>query len=177
MLRHGLAEYNERGIINSHPDNALLQNGLTKQGAAQVLKSAALFDKMYENPLVVSSDYRRAAESAAVFASYFDSPITLDSRLRERWFGDLDGESTDRYNEVWDAMELDVMATPFAIESVQSVRARVHDLIAELEAREQGRAVVLVSHGDVIAAMVHEKQGGSFKAVVQTIGNAALIQI
>lgn len=177
MLRHGLAEYNERGIINSHPDNALLQNGLTKRGATQVLQSAALFSKTNDNPLVISSDYRRAAESAAVFASYFDVTFALDNRLRERWFGDIDGASTDRYSEVWDAMELDVMATPFAVESVSSVLARVHDLIAELEDREQGRSVVLVSHGDVIAAMVHEQQGGSFKAVVQTIGNAALIQI
>ena len=68
----------------------------------------------------------------------------VDTRLRERWFGELDGGPDDPaaegsvggYPAIWAADEVDAAHEDLGVESVLSVVRRASALVAELESLE-----------------------------------------
>jgi len=78
----------------------------------------------------------------------------LETRLRERFFGDLNGKSDVHYQDVWDIDCQDANHNEFNCESVNSVVKRTSELVLEidneLEKSSQPCKVILVAHGDVL---------------------------
>ena len=78
----------------------------------------------------------------------------LETRLRERFFGDFNGKSDVHYQDVWDIDCQDANHNEFNCESVNSVVKRTSELVLEidneLEKSSQPCKVILVAHGDVL---------------------------
>lgn len=79
----------------------------------------------------------------------------LETKLRERYFGDFNGKSDVHYQEVWNIDCHDANHNKFNCESVNSVVIRTSELILEIEkeleeSNEQACKVILVAHGDVL---------------------------
>ena len=112
---------------------------------------------MAEEPAkrVVSSDLRRASETAKIIARALDVPHDSDPRLREMFYGEWEGktqeEIVERDRDVWD-----LLARPRADfrapggESIAEVRRRMHTAYQEIVAAHMDEAVVLVAHGNAI---------------------------
>jgi probable phosphoglycerate mutase len=104
--------------------------------------------------IVISSDFRRAKETAKIIHQHFQakSPLRLEHSLRERNFGELNLTETSNYQKVWVHDAQDPNHTAFGCESVMSVFSRTSALVASLEAeyRDKGKVIVLVSHGDTL---------------------------
>ncbi len=157
-LRHGRSEANERGIIVSSPARGVAAFGLSPRGRAEVLAALAparlAARGLALDParsLVVSSDFLRARKTAEILCALNALPVPrLDPRLRERFFGDLDGGPSSAYEQVWARDRENDSHHAFGCESPAEVRARVAGLIADLERAEAGRVIVLVAHGDVL---------------------------
>lgn len=96
----------------------------------------------------------------------YNDDIILETRLRERFFGDLNGGPDTRYRDVWNIDLKDADHTEFHVESANSVLHRTTKLVLELDeilerqqsAQSKGSAktedscwkCILVAHGDVL---------------------------
>jgi len=125
--------------------------------------------KKYKGVAIFSSDFTRARETASIFCEslqkanipVYSDDIIVEKRLRERYFGELNGGSDTRYQEVWDIDINNPDHDEFKVESANSVLERTTKLITELDAQlsnggsDDGTCwmCVLVAHGDVLQIM------------------------
>ena len=151
-MRHGHSIANQQGIIVSHPDNGCDRFGLSELGREQVKQSLQNFGLLDVNTIIVSSDFCRARESAEIVNVQLsgDGSINLDSRLRERNFGELELTPDSGYMDVWQQDAKDPDSQLRGVESVNQVMSRVTSVVAEYEARYTGATILLVSHGDAL---------------------------
>lgn len=152
VMRHGHSLGNQLGIIVSHPKNGCAGFGLSERGRDQVQASLQMDSLLDANTLIVSSDFDRAVESAAIARQALSSKssIETDIRLRERNFGELELGPDSAYQAVWQHDEQDPDSSHRAVESVNQVMSRVTGLIVELESRFVDTSLLLVSHGDAL---------------------------
>lgn len=145
VLRHGRTEWNDTGRIQGSSDIDLDETGRA-QAAAAAAELAA-----YEPARIISSDLRRAVDTARPVADITGVEIELDKRLRERGYGPWEGlkmhEIAEQYpddHRRWRAQE--PLHNP-EIETWTDLKRRtgeaVHDL---LESDVEGTAI-LVCHG------------------------------
>ena len=152
-LRHGESEANRDGAIRSDPSTACDAYGLTEVGRGQVRASVSA-SELGPDALIYSSDFRRARETAEIARALLGAlPVTLNERLRERFFGAFEGTSNANYQTVWDRDREDPGQTEDGVESVMSVLGRTSSLVAELELEHVGKTIVFVAHGDPLQIM------------------------
>ena len=151
-MRHGHSLANQQGIIVSLPQNGRENYGLSEQGQQQVADSLRLSEELDSNVIILSSDFKRARETANIACASFNclAPVTDEPRLRERNFGDLELGSDSCYGEVWQHDKIDANSEFRGAESANQVMARVTALVIECEARYQDATLLLVSHGDAL---------------------------
>nr|WP_067286344.1 histidine phosphatase family protein [Marinobacterium profundum] len=162
LMRHGQSEANVAGLIVSAPLTGTTGFGLTAEGERQVQLSLANFDGPRPTR-VISSDFLRARQTAALAAGYFKLPSPeLDIGLRERFFGGWEGQADSGYREVWQRDEIDTNGSrdkaaedagsqgQGAVEPVSCVLQRGLDTLRALDARHAGEVLLLVSHGDLV---------------------------
>ena len=151
-MRHGHSLANQQGIIVSLPQNGRENYGLSEQGQQQVVESLRTSKELDSNAIILSSDFKRARETANIACARFDclAPVTDEPRLRERNFGDLELGPDSCYGEVWQHDKIDANREFRGAESANQVMARVTALVIDCEARYQDATLLLVSHGDAL---------------------------
>lgn len=164
LLRHGESTANVASVIVSRPSIGVKsEHGLTAKGREQATNAGRQLNELSKAsgqiPLVLSSDFSRAYETACIAADQIDGQpkVRVDTRLRERFFGAYDGLSSTLYESVW---EQDVVlgtdepqvwaAGAKGVESVYSVSARMSQVVKEVNAQFTNHIVCLVSHGDAL---------------------------
>ena len=155
-MRHGHSLANQQGLIVSDPENGLDGFGLSPRGREQVETSIGQ-SGLNDQPLrIVSSDFRRALESAQIALQLLDTRTELvtDPRLRERFFGELELGTDAAYETVWQRDAVNADHRELGVESASSVMARVTGLVADLEAEHADETFLLVSHGDALQILL-----------------------
>jgi glucosyl-3-phosphoglycerate phosphatase len=156
LLRHGQTEWNLDGRMQGHMDT-----DLTEVGRSQA-KCAARELAVREPIAIVSSDLRRARQTAEILAAECASPVplTADPRLRETGLGQWEGLTHADVDAGWPGARtrwrLDPTMTPPGGENKVAVARRARPVVAELLERHpqwSDRPVVLVAHGGLIAAL------------------------
>ena len=158
MLRHGQT--------GSNADNRMqgqLDTDLTELGRAQAQAVAEVLGK--RQPLhIVSSDLRRAAETAHELGERCGLQVETDQRLRETRLGDWQGLTHAEVDAIAPGARVawrnDATLAPHGGESRIDVADQSRPLVAELVmnlpewgADDCKRPVVLVAHGGLIAAL------------------------
>jgi len=151
-MRHGHSLANQQGIIVSHPVNGCGAYGLSDLGRRQVADGLAGDHGLDEATLIVSSDFRRALETAQIAHRRLAcrQPIVFDERLRERNFGELELTSDNGYAGVWQQDAADPDSNRRGVESPNQVMRRVTSLVADYESSHRDATLLLVSHGDAL---------------------------
>jgi glucosyl-3-phosphoglycerate phosphatase len=184
MLRHGQTEFNADSRMQGQ-----LDTHLSDLGRAQAVAAGEVLAKR-EPLMIVSSDLRRAYDTAVALAELTGLPVTADTRLRETHLGDWQGMTHGEVDaeapgarQVW---RDDASWAPHGGESRVDVAGRSLPLIAELVASqsewgadEPDRPVVLVAHGGLIAALTAALLGlpvGNWP-VLGGMGNASWVQL
>jgi probable phosphoglycerate mutase len=158
MLRHGQTEFNAGSRMQGQ-----LDTDLTDLGRSQALAAAEVLAKR-QPLLIVSSDLRRAYDTAETLAQCCSLPVRVDPRLRETHLGDWQGLTHHQVDAGSPGARLawrdDARWAPHGGESRVDVADRSTPLVAELVAGEPEwgaddaeRPVVLVAHGGLIAAL------------------------
>ncbi len=149
-MRHGESEANVAGIIMSNPERGCNGYGLTENGRLQVKKSASNCSDL-KLTRIITSDFLRARETAEIVAKMYQLPApVLDTGLRERWFGEYDGEADSHYRDVWSQDELAEQGNYKQVENVGSVLKRGLSVISRLENKFSNEVLLVVSHGDML---------------------------
>ena len=151
-LRHGESIANQKGLIVSSPENGIKNYGLSETGRKQIETSIRGNDKVKKVTKVISSDFLRTVESAAIAHQCLHSKteIQYDKKLRERFFGDHELQDNSYYQKVWDDDKLDSSHTNNNVESADAVMERTTSLVMTLENEFNGESFLLVSHGDAL---------------------------
>lgn len=155
LLRHGQTTYNATRRMQGQMDTEL-----SAEGVAQAERAAAHLGRRERDiHRIVSSDLRRAAETAEAAGRVLGIDVERDSRLREtnlgdwqgRTHGEIDGEypgqrATWRHDATW---------APPGGETRVEVAARMRAVVDELLDDDSwpGSTVLLVAHGGAIAAL------------------------
>lgn len=177
VLRHGQSMANVEGIISSDPKISTITHGLSEEGRRQAGAALSTFSTLLPDSgaeekkhyvAIFTSDFLRAHETAKIFAGSLteggsSSPYrlltgspTIETALRERFFGDLNGKTDKFYQGVWDGDAKSADHEVDNVESVSSVLSRTTGVVTTIDAQlpptPDGSAwhVVLVAHGDVL---------------------------
>jgi broad specificity phosphatase PhoE len=184
MLRHGQTEYNAGSRMQGQVDT-----DLSDLGREQAAAAAEVLAK--RQPLtIVSSDLRRALDTAVVLGERSGLPVLVDTRLRETHLGDWQGLTHLEVDAAAPGARLawreNARWAPHGGESRVDVAARSMPLVAELitEQSEWGvdepdRPVVLVAHGGLIAALTAALLGIPVDnwPILGGMGNASWVQL
>lgn len=154
-FRHGQSQANVDGIIISDPAVGTVEYGLTEEGRRQVRSSISSVNDLDHRALVISSDFKRAAETAEIVREELGTdPVIYDERLRERYFGGWEGQAHANYSKTWmqDVYNPDQLGN--GAESADAVRQRMQAVIESLEEQYAGRDIILISHGDPLMILM-----------------------
>jgi broad specificity phosphatase PhoE len=114
--------------------------------------------------VVISSDLRRAVETAELAFQGSEIPLHQDARLRECNYGDLNGAPAAEVT----ATRLDRIETPFPNgESYLDVVARTRELLADLLREHDGERVLVIAHSANRWAIQHLLHGKPLAEVIE----------
>jgi len=152
LVRHGQSTWNERGLIQGQNDDA----ELTQRGQGEAL-SAANALKSVGFTHIVSSDLRRARQTAEIIAAVLELDVTNDQRLRERCFGSLEGQSLGLLGPdssgITDGVLVDPDARPAGGESFRDVVIRAGSFLDDTLDSLGDSQLLVVTHGGAIRAL------------------------
>lgn len=180
LMRHGHSQANAQGLIISSPKRGLTAFGLSTQGEQQLRE--AVKEWQWSIPTrIVHSDFLRTTQTAERVASAFGLMLEKEQRLRERYFGELDGQADRHYPEIWALDAQDANHQQYQVETVSSVAARMCAVIDSLEQQCKGETVLVVSHGDPLQILLtalankpltqHRKQPALLPASITLLGD------
>jgi len=143
IVRHGVTDWNRLGRAQGHRDIPLNEDGLD-----QARRFAATFDVRADH--IFTSDLARAHATAKHYADRHALEVQVREALRERSFGDFEGEP---YHWVTEQMESRAMAEGIHLaavrppngESFHDVWQRLDGFVEEL--RELDGTVAAFAHG------------------------------
>ncbi len=154
LVRHGETAWNAERRLQGHTDIPLNTKGvLQARQMAQALQDIKLsFDILY------TSDLKRAADTANAIVELFGLEAHVDSALRERHFGALQGlligEAPLLQPVIWQAhIARDLEHDLGGGESIQQFALRVQNALDKIQERHAGKTILLVSHGGTLDMM------------------------
>jgi broad specificity phosphatase PhoE len=174
LIRHGLPE-GHTGRCVGHFDTRLAEDG--KRAIAELASSWISNDGIRPSK-IVSSDLRRAADSARIIAKAWDVPLVIDAGLREMHFGEWEGRTWDEI-AVTDAERLRywtdnwTRAAPPGGESLDVFARRVASGLARV------RDGVVVSHAGwirvAVSTLLGERLASTFDRSID-FAHAAILE-
>jgi len=153
VVRHGEAAGNVERYFQGHADGAISPRGKLQLEALAARFESIEFDAIYSSPLT------RARETAEACNRRLGLPITFDERLMEINGGVFEGvrwaDLPARFPEqakLWDAQPH--LFHPENGEAMTDVRARISAAVTEIAAANEGKTVVIASHGCTIRNLI-----------------------
>lgn len=144
VMRHGQAEHNVKGILNSDPKKEF---HLTQEGRAEVVASAQGFKEKID--VIYCSPFIRTRETAEEFARTHEmslSSIVIDDRLHELKMGELEGANEKSLSSVYKTREEFFTGSARGVENRNSMKRRTGSLLEEVEKKHSGKNILFVSH-------------------------------
>jgi isoleucyl-tRNA synthetase len=145
FMRHGESVSNLEDIINSDPKD-LDKYNLTLKGRLEVEKTAKKLKKE-KIDIIISSDFRRARETADIVAAVLGvKDLKFDPRLREVNTGKFNGFSPKDYHNFFASTLEKFTKRPPEGETLEELGGRVFSLVSDLENSYRDKTILLVSH-------------------------------
>lgn len=148
FVRHGVTDWNRERRAQGHSDVPLNDEGR--------LEAAELAERLQQETwdVIYVSDLERAKETAETIRNKMKNvPIYFDSRLREVSRGLMEGtteaERTAKWGPNWRELDL-------ATEDMGCVLARARSVMDRIISEQNGKNVLIVSHGTFIRNLLQE---------------------
>ncbi|WP_235941364.1 histidine phosphatase family protein [Paenibacillus puerhi] len=146
FIRHGTTEWNLAGRMQGQMDTPLAEVG--RQQADRL--AARLKGEPWDG--LIASDLQRAKETAERIAAVTGIPLLrVDSRLRERSFGLIEGTTQEeriaRWGEQWRTADVGMEPDELLLQRWQS-------FLNDIEQEFADRKLLIVSHGGYIAPVI-----------------------
>ncbi len=170
-VRHGEGEHNVLDIVSNDPN---LPHHLTEKGKEQARKAGEKLKKekidvIYCSPFVRT---RETAEMIAEEMGYPKDKIIYDDRIRELNFGDLHLKPFADFLKYEEASMQDFGDKLPNGESYQDAKNRTGDFVYDIDAKYQGKNILIVTHGmflEVFPAVIAGADAKQSKNFVDTV--------
>ncbi|GGB34159.1 histidine phosphatase family protein [Virgibacillus dakarensis] len=164
FVRHGVTDWNKERRAQGSSDVALNEEGL--------LQAETLADRLGTEDwdVIYSSDLARAKQTAETIGSKLkDVSVYFDPRLREVGGGLIEGttekERIAKWGDNWRELDLER-------ESNDSILARGRSIMDEILKKQNGKNILIVSHGSFIKHLLKELLPD--EDVEESLGNCSL---
>lgn len=145
LLRHGETIYNKEKRLQSPKDS------LTEKGKEQILKLQKKLEKFNFNE-IISSDEKRAIESAEIISQCINKDFKKFSLIREKSSGDFSDKLVSEVD--WSLVKGSFLEKKIpGGESVKDVIMRASEFFKILNEFKQGETVLVVSHGTFLRTL------------------------
>ena len=150
VLRHGQSEWNAARRWQGQADIDLTGTG---RAQARLAAERLASDPAFTFRAVVSSDLKRARETATIIASVTGLELLdADPRLRETHVGEWQGLTHDEIERDWPGY-LDTQRRPPGFETNDSIVERVSASFADLTTLFGDGNLLVVSHAGIVRVM------------------------
>ena len=153
LLRHGVTQENQAGVIQGQMDGHLTEQGREQARAAGRHLSQQRIDR------AVTSDLARARDTLLEVLKFVDCPWTTDVRLRERSFGRFHGWSYGEYVRLVENSEhqLHTFRPPNGEDYIM-FHQRVTAFLDDTETIPGDESLLIVTHGGVVGHLLTHAQ-------------------
>ena len=179
IVRHGQSTANPNNIFAGHLDVPL-----TALGVKQAEATADYLASHYKIDAVYSSDLERAFRTARIVADRIGLDVHPRADLREVYAGEWEGKSFDYLvengGEAYHKWRFDIgNAACTGGESCAALQARVLRAVQEIAKENDGKTVVIASHGGAIRALMCAVSGNTLDAMkdIPWVSNASVTTI
>ena len=148
LCRHGETDSNAAQIYQGQGNGKLTKKGLSQaKGLAKTL-SGFKIDSIY------SSDLQRAFDTASMIAKSRKKQVKIEPRLKERFYGEWEGERFDKIIKNHNSIYKTWMKNPDnaripAAETLKELQRRGMSGINSIIKRNKGKNVLVVAHGGI----------------------------
>jgi probable phosphoglycerate mutase len=147
IIRHGTTSWNKAGRLQGYSDIPLDEEGIEQAMKLGQRLSNENWDLVYSSHLI------RARQTAAIIAQEINiSSVIEDARIGEAGGGLIEGTTEEERLLKWGA---DWKLQDLGMETNESVITRGLSFLEELVAENQGKKIVLVTHGSFIRQMLN----------------------
>jgi broad specificity phosphatase PhoE len=164
LVRHGETDWNLNRRYQGWEDIPLNDTGRAQaQLVAQAIAREPRWDAIYSSPL------SRALSTAQAIAELSGmDEIVEDPDLRERFYGEAEGLTADEREAKWPGL----LAWP-GLEAQEVMTQRAMGALERVAERHAGGRVLVVAHGGLINAVLHQVSGGEVGTGITIILNTA----
>jgi isoleucyl-tRNA synthetase len=166
IARHGEAESNVLGILSSNPKTV---NHLTEKGREQAVEAANNLTDGID--IIYCSPFMRTKETAEIIAKTIGYPkdkIVYDARLHEIYGGEFDGKKDKDYQAFFGNREEKFTKRPEGGETYEDAKKRMCDFLYEIDAKNDEKKILIVSHNTPIWLMFCGAAGLNRKQALKT---------
>ena len=151
FVRHGETETNKNKKLHKSDD----PKELNEVGRKQITKTAEELRK-YSPNAIYSSKETRAIQSAEIISKICGVELTKVDGLEERNWGDFSGKTWPEIQAVLDKLTLEERYNylPPNGESWKSFDERLKSKLDEILQENEGKTIIVVSHGGAIRALM-----------------------
>jgi broad specificity phosphatase PhoE len=155
LVRHGESNWNRTGRVQGWRNPGLSPIGREQTRLLGQRLSMNRFKALYSSPL------RRACECAMVLSDFVNLPIKKEEALKEMRLGDWEGKSISQVEKEYPDMLSRWYERPTSVripgaEDIRSFSKRVVRAFDKIKRENEGKDVLVVTHGGVISIyMVH----------------------
>jgi broad specificity phosphatase PhoE len=164
LVRHGETDWNLNRRYQGWEDIPLNDTGRAQaQLVAQAIAQEPRWDAIYSSPL------SRALSTAQAIAELSGmDEIVEDPDLRERFYGEAEGLTADEREAKWPGL----LTWP-GLEAQEVMTQRAMGALERVAERHVGGRVLVVAHGGLINAVLHQVSGGEVGTGITIILNTA----
>jgi len=144
VMRHGEGENNVQKIVSAKESDLF---HLTPKGKEQTINAAQTLKGKID--LIVSSPFLRTRETAELIAREIEYPkekIVYDNRLAEINTGVFSGGPITEYHAYFSDWKEKFTKSPPGGENLIDLKKRVGNAISDLENKENGKRILIISH-------------------------------
>jgi broad specificity phosphatase PhoE len=161
LLRHAMTEWNREKRIQGRADTPLSPLGKGQAGQWGDILKAFRWDR------ILTSDARRAVQTAARINTVVNVPMESDSRLREQDWGEWTGKTISQLEQeapllLAEQEKAGWKFCPPQGEDRLTVRDRCLESLAEACEKWGGERILVVAHEGVIKCLLYNRCGRRF---------------
>ena len=165
-VRHGEAESNVLGVLSSNPKTPhhLTENGKqqAKIAGERLIDSKLLTKPSGKVDVIYCSPFLRTKETAEIIAEEIGYPknkIIFDERLHEIFVGEMDGKPDPEYQSFFSEKIEKFWKAPKGGETYTDVKKRMTEFLYDIDQKQEGKNILIVSHNTPIFLMVAGENG------------------
>ncbi len=168
VMRHGEADHNVANILSSKATNP---HHLTERGQETVATMAkALVDKNID--IIIASPFVRTKETADIVVEEiaFKGQVQTDERLAEYDFGDLDGQSIEKYHSYYSSVTERFEKRLPNGENLRDVKQRIGNFLYDIDQKYEGKNILFVTHDGPASMIFAVAEGADDKGMLELWG-------